>query len=150
MARMYSRKHGKSGSTRPSREEPPEWMNLSEEEVKERVVELAKEGKKPSQIGRILRDELGVPSVKYFGKKITQILEEEGLGSDLPENMKNLIERAEKVRGHLEDNPRDSSAVHGLEQIESKIRRLKQHFKQEGKIPEDWEYEPAKEFHKRE
>lgn len=149
MARMYSRKHGKSGSTRPHREEPPEWVDLSKEEMKEKVMELAKEGKDPSEIGVILRDKYGVPSLKYFDEKITDILEDEGERAEVPEDLRNLRKKAERIRDHLEENPNDSSAIHGLEETESKIRRLKKYYKKEGKIPEDWEYQPGEEIHKR-
>ncbi len=44
MARMHSRKKGKSGSTRPARLEKPVWVELSSEEVENEVVKLAKKG----------------------------------------------------------------------------------------------------------
>lgn len=150
MARMYSRKHGKSGSTKPHRDEAPEWADVSMDEIRERVVELGEEGKPPSQIGQILRDKYGIPSVKYFGKKnVKQILEEEDIETDLPEDLRNLIQKAERIREHLDGNETDSSAIHGLEETESKIRRLKKYYKKKDRIPEDWEYRPEKEFHKR-
>ncbi len=150
MARMYSRKHGKSGSTRPYREEPPKWVDMSPDDIEKKVIELGKEGLDPSEIGEILRDQYGVPSVKYFDLKITDILEEKGLEPKLPEDLRKLMDRAQKIREHLEDNPGDSSAIHGLEQTESKIRRLSKYYRKEEKIPEDWKYETEKEFHKRE
>jgi len=150
MARMYSRKHGKSGSTRPYREEPPKWVDMSPDDIEKKVIELGKEGLDPSEIGEVLRDQYGVPSVKYFDLKITDILEEKGLEPKLPEDLRKLMDRAQKIREHLEDNPGDSSAIHGLEQTESKIRRLSKYYRKEEKIPEDWKYETEKEFHKRE
>jgi len=147
---MYSRKHGKSGSTRPYREEPPKWVDMSPDDIEKKVIELGKEGLDPSEIGEVLRDQYGVPSVKYFDLKITDILEEKGLEPKLPEDLRKLMDRAQKIREHLEDNPGDSSAIHGLEQTESKIRRLSKYYRKEEKIPEDWKYETEKEFHKRE
>ncbi len=149
MARMYSRKHGKSGSTKPYREEPPEWVDMSPEEMKNKVVELGKKGLNPSEIGEVLRDQHGVPSVKYFDMKITRILEENDLNNELPEDLRKLIEKSRKIRNHLEENSGDSSAIHGLEQTDSKIRRLSKYYKRKGRIPKDWKYKPEKEFHKR-
>lgn len=149
MARMYSRKHGKSGSTKPYREEPPEWVDMDRGEIEEKIVELAKEGHEPSEIGEVLRDRYGIPSVKDFDLKITRVLEDNGLGSDIPEDLRKLVKKSRKIRDHLEDQPRDSSAIHGLEQTESKIRRLSKYYKKKGRIPQDWKHETEKEFHKR-
>ncbi len=150
MARMYSRKHGKSGSTRPHREEAPQWVDMSPKEMENKIVELAKEGVSPSEIGEVLRDQYGIPSVKYFGLKIMEVLEENDMAPKIPEDMDKLMDRAQDMRDHLEKNPRDSSAKHGLEQAESKIRRLSKYYKRKGKIPENWKYKIEKEFHKRE
>ncbi|MFP4233213.1 MAG: 30S ribosomal protein S15 [Candidatus Aenigmatarchaeota archaeon] len=146
---MYSRKHGSSGSSKPYREEPPEWVDMDKEEVKEKIVELGQEGKEPSEIGEVLRDQYGIPSVKDFGMKITEILEKEDLRGEIPEDLRKLVKKSERIREHLGDQPRDSSAIHGLEQTESKIRRLTKYYKKEGKIPQDWKHETEKEFHKR-
>ncbi len=146
---MYSRKHGKSGSKKPHRDEPPEWVNMSPDEIEKKVVELGKDGMKPSEIGEVLRDKYGVPSVKYFDLKITEILEENDLGSDIPEDLKSLVKKSDKIRSHLSDRKRDSSAIHGLEQTESKIRRLSKYYKRKDRIPQDWKHETKKEFHKR-
>ena len=73
MARLHSRKKGKSGSTRPSRLEKPVWIERSAEEVESQVVKLARKGFSKSKIGVILRDSYGVPLVKVVtGKKISQ------------------------------------------------------------------------------
>lgn len=147
MARMYSRKHGKSGSTKPNRDGAPEWFNRSKDEVEKIVVKLADEGKDPAEIGIILRDQYGVPSVKdVTGKKMTEILEENNKTGKLPEDLRNLVDRAEEIRAHLEEHNNDSSAVHGLEQIESKIRRLKKYYKENDEIPQDWDYNPGEGF----
>ena len=56
MARLHSRKKGKSGSTRPSRLEKPPWVERSAEEVEDLVVKLARRGFSKSNIGIILRN----------------------------------------------------------------------------------------------
>lgn len=145
MARMHSRKHGKSGSQKPSRETTPDWVRYDKKEVKKLVVKLRKKNMQSDAIGRILRDKYGIPSVKELtGKKIGEILEENNLDKEIPEDLYNLLERAVKVRDHLEENPSDSFSIHGLESIESKIRRLVKYYKKSGKLPKDWKYKPEK------
>ena len=75
MGRMYSRKRGKSGSTKPTKNKQPSWVRYKDKEVELLIVELAKEEKTPSQIGLILRDIYGIAYVKQIaGKRITKVL----------------------------------------------------------------------------
>ena len=84
MARMHSRKKGKSGSTRPARLEKPVWVELSSEEVTNEVIKLARKGLSQSLIGVILRDSYGIPLVKVVtGKLISQILKENEIETPL-------------------------------------------------------------------
>ncbi|BFH73433.1 30S ribosomal protein S15 [Sulfurisphaera javensis] len=139
------RPNGKSHSTRPVRSGAPKWVRFTREEVELLVEELAKKGYSPSMIGLILRDQYGVPLVKQItGKKITTILEEKGLAPKIPEDLFNLIRKAANVRRHLFEHPKDKKAKRGLEEIESKIRRLAEYYKRVGKLPMEWKYEPEK------
>ncbi|RMD66951.1 hypothetical protein D6817_02935, partial [Candidatus Pacearchaeota archaeon] len=52
---------------------------LSYDKIEKLIVELAKEGKTPAQIGLILRDKHAVPTLKIFGKKVEQVLKEKGV-----------------------------------------------------------------------
>ncbi len=143
MARMHSRKRGKSESTRPPRETDLSWVPLSKEEIVDLVVKLGKRGIPPSQIGMILRDEYGVPLVKrVVGKKITEILDEHGVAPPLPEDLLSLITKAYKIRKHLEVHRKDFHAKRGLILTESKIGRLVKYYKRVGKLPPDWRYSP--------
>jgi small subunit ribosomal protein S15 len=93
----------------------------------------------------ILRDIYGVPDVKAVtGKKLSKILAENKLASEIPEDLQNLIKKAVNLRKHLEKNKRDKHNTRGLQLIESKIRRLSKHYKASGKLPGDWRYEPEK------
>ena len=124
MARMYSRKRGKSGSTKPTTEMPG-WVTYSEKEVEKLVLKYKKEGKSTSEIGMILRDKYGVPSVKSITKKrITGILKENNLTREIPEDLLNLIQRLVMLKTHLEKNHKDQTAKRGLLLTDSKIRRL--------------------------
>ncbi len=143
MARMHSRKKGRSSSTRPHRTEIPEWIPLTPEQIEEIIVRLFREGQPTTQIGTILRDQYGVPSVKLVtGKKIYKILEEHGLTPRYPEDFINLVRKSLKMRNHLVDNPKDIHNKISLRKIESKIHRLSKYYKRIGKLPQDWRYSP--------
>lgn len=49
---------------------------MNQTEMEKKILALAKEGKSPSVIGIILRDQHGIPKVKKTGKKLTTILHE--------------------------------------------------------------------------
>ena len=147
MARMHSRKKGKSGSKRPSRIIRPEWLpeEYTAEKVEELVVQLAKKGESASTIGLILRDSYGIPLVKAItGKKISQILKDNKITNPLPEDLTALIRRALKVRKHLEENKKDLESTKGLHRIESKIYRLIKYYKKSGELEADFKYRPDK------
>lgn len=129
MARMHTRRRGSSGSDHPVADEPPEWSDVEADDVEARIVELAEQGLEPSQIGLKLRDEgvkgTPVPDVKLAtGKKVTEILEENDAAPELPEDLRNLMARAVRLRKHMERNQQDAQNKRALQNTESKIRRL--------------------------
>jgi len=121
----------------------PSWVQYTQEEVEQLVIELAKRGFSQSMIGVILRDQYGIPSVKpILGKSISEVLQEHELASQIPEDLMNLIRRAVRIRKHLEEHPKDLSAERGLNLVESKIHRLVKYYKRVGKLPQDFVYTP--------
>jgi small subunit ribosomal protein S15 len=131
---MHTRRRGSSGSDKPVADDPPEWSDVDEAAIEERVVELAEQGHDPSVIGMKLRDEgvkgTPIPDVTLAtGKKITEILDEHDAGSDLPEDLRNLMERAIRLREHMEANPQDHQNKRALQNTESKIRRLVDYYR---------------------
>ena len=57
----------------------PEWVTYSDEEIEEMILKFNREGKSTSEIGIILRDQYGIPSVKdVTGERITEILKRNG------------------------------------------------------------------------
>ncbi|MFX1285457.1 MAG: 30S ribosomal protein S15 [Promethearchaeota archaeon] len=146
MARMHARRKGKSGSTRPIWRKTPEWVPYSSDEIENLVVEKAKEGIGSAQIGLILRDAYAIPSVKKItGKSITSIMNENDLGSKMPEDFLNLVRRASNLRKHLDSgNKKDKHSRRGLQLIESKIRRLVKYYRKKGIFEPDFKYEPSK------
>jgi len=52
------------------------------------IVDLKKEGYSSSRIGLVLRDQYGVPNVKLvMGKRIEQIIRDNGMQSEIPEDL---------------------------------------------------------------
>ncbi len=145
MARMHSRKKGKSGSKKPAKLTTPTWVSLKPKEVEMLVFKYAKEGKSLSKIGLFLRDEYGVPSVKALtGKTVKQLLAEKKILPEIPEDLMALMRKAVLIRKHQEENRKDQSAKHGLQLTESKINRLAKYYKRTGAIPTTWKYDPEK------
>jgi small subunit ribosomal protein S15 len=139
MARMYSRKKGKSGSTRPERAEKPSWVKYKVEEIEKLIVKYAKTGKKGSEIGMIMRDNYGIPDVKeIIGKTVTQVLEENKLTGELPEDLLNLTKKWIDLNKHLEKNKQDMTAKRGLQLTRSKMNRLIKYYKNHNRLPQDW------------
>ncbi|MFO7832892.1 MAG: 30S ribosomal protein S15 [Halohasta sp.] len=134
MARMHTRRRGSSGSDRPAADEPPEWSDVDSDEIEARIVELAEQGHDPSVIGMKLRDEgvkgTPIPNVKLAtGKKVTEILEDNDASPELPEDLRNLMERAVGLREHVDANGQDHQNKRALQNTESKIRRLVNYYR---------------------
>jgi len=145
MARMYSRKRGKSGSKKPVKKSIPSWMSYKPKEVELMIVKIAKEGKTPSQMGSILRDNYGIPDVKLITKKsITKILAAKKMLPELPEDLMAAIRKNIMIRKHIEENGQDKVAKRGLQLAESTIMRLVKYYKRTGKLPADWKYDSEK------
>ena len=143
MARIHARRRGDSGSVRPHRTEAPSWSNTDVKAIEKVIIELKKEGYSSSRIGLVLRDRYGVPNVKLvMGKRIDQILEENGLRPDIPEDLRNLIAKALGLRKHLAENKNDLHNKRQLQLTESKIRRLVRYYVSSGRLPGDWSYKP--------
>ena len=139
MARMYARRKGVSGSTRPLKSTVP--ITMTSDEIQKLIVELRNSGLSSSQIGIVLRDTYGVPSVKSVTKKsMTKVLSENGVAPELPEDLFNLITKALKLRDHLEENKKDLHNKRALQLTESKIRRLVNYYKSTDTLPEEWSY----------
>ncbi|MHA1114976.1 MAG: 30S ribosomal protein S15 [Candidatus Heimdallarchaeum aukensis] len=145
MARMHARTKGKAGSTRPYRNEAPDWLEYDKEFILKKIEELRRQGLPSAMIGVILRDQYGVPSVKeVLGKKLVKILEEKDLKPKYPEDLTALVRKAVNIRRHLEENPKDLHNRRGLMLVESKIRRLVKYYKRKGVFPPNFKYQPDK------
>ncbi len=138
MARMHSRKHGRSRSHKPAKKRPA-WLTYEKQEIESLITKLAKEGHTNAEIGIILRDQYGIPDVRALGLRISRITEK-AVTKEVPEDVYNLIRQAVDLHRHLDENKKDAKAIHGVELVESKIRRLGKYYVRKGKLPAGWKY----------
>lgn len=140
---MPKQEKGKSHQIRPVSKRAPSWCKYQPEEVEALVIKLGKEGNTPSHIGTILRDQYAIPLVKpIVGKTVLDILKESQLAPSMPEDLTNLIRKAESLSVHYEKNKTDLHNKRSLQVIEAKIHKLSRYYKQAGLVPANWKYEP--------
>ena len=145
MARIYSRKKGKSGSHKPLDKTPPAWVSYKAKEIKQLVTKLVKSGNSASKVGIILRDSYGVPNTKAIvGQSVLAVIRESNLQPKLPEDLSALINKHIRFSKHMEYNTKDMSTKRGLMITESKIHRLSKYYKKTGVLPEDWKFDRTK------
>lgn len=121
----------------------PKWVKHKKKDVEDLVVKLAKERYTSAQIGTILRDQYSIPDVKAItGKSITEIMKENDLYPNFPEDLLSLFRKAVKLRDHLEKNKADKHSLRGLQLLESRIRKLSKYYIRKGVLPKDWKYSP--------
>ena len=141
MARIHAHTRGKSHSSRPASPSAPSWIKMTPGEVSSLVVSLTKEGLSPSEVGLNLRDLHAIPLVKpIVGKTITQILSENNIKKDMPEDLERLVQKAVGLQRHLRNHNTDRRNVRSLELIEAKIHRLSRYYKRTGKLASNWKY----------
>ncbi len=141
MARLYTSKRGKSGSTRPISKKAPTWCKYTPEEVEALVLKLSREGNSPSTIGMLMRDRYAVPLVKSLtGKTVQELLQTANQAGALPEDLSALLKKADHVRRHLEKNRKDYVNKRSLAMVESKIHRLVKYYRGKGQLRPEWEY----------
>jgi small subunit ribosomal protein S15 len=132
---------GKSHSIRPVSRRPPSWCKYQPEEVESFIIKLAKEGHSLSSIGTILRDQYAIPLVKpIVGKSISDVLEGAGLAPSLPEDLSNLMKKAQSLAVHLDKNKKDLHNKRNMQIIEARIHKLSRYYKREGVLAKNWKY----------
>ena len=141
MGRLHTHRHGKSHTIRPATLRAPSWITLSPKEIEELVVKYSKDGLTPSQIGLKLRDQHSIPLVKPITKKsVGEILKENDLQAEMPEDLDNIVRKAVGLQKHLKTNKGDNRNVRSLELIEAKVHRLSVYYKRIDRIPKNWKY----------
>lgn len=143
MARLHSRKKGKSGTKRPKAKVAPEFSKIEAQKVKDIVLKLNKEGVPLSKIGLTLRDEYGVPSTRaLIGSSVSAFLKKEAVLPEYPEDLVSLIKKAVRMRSHLKTTKADTHNKVKLIHVESKINRLAKYYVSKNRLPKDWRYDP--------
>ena len=141
MGRMHTHRHGKSHSIRPVIVRSPSWISQDSKQIEELVVKYAKDDLTSSQIGIKLRDQHAIPLVKSVTKKtVMQILEENKLKPEIPEDLNNIVKRAVGLQKHLKTNKKDFRNIRSLELIEAKVHRLSVYYKKTGQLAKNWKY----------
>ncbi len=142
MARLHSRKKGKSGTKRPKSLVVPEWTSVDKAAVEGIVVKMAREGVPASKIGLYLRDQQGIPNVRVIlGCTILAYMRKNKVAPEVPEDLSTLVKRATHLRLHLKSFKKDTANGVKLVHLESKIQRLFKYYSAKGVLPKSWKYE---------
>ena len=115
--------------------------NLSKQEIENLVLEMAKKDTPLAKIGLILKKEHGVSKAKLEVGKIGKIIEKNKI-KRFPEELKNLMEKARKLREHHSKNKKDTVSKRGIQMTDAKIRNLAAYFKRSKVLDKVWEYAP--------
>jgi small subunit ribosomal protein S15 len=141
MGRLHTHNHGKSHSIRPIDPKKPDWVKQTNEEIEGLIMKYAKEGMTTSQIGIKLRDQHAIPLVKpIINKGIKEVLIENKLNPEIPEDLNNIVLKAVNLQKHLKENRSDNRNTRALELVEAKVHRLSTHYKKTGEIDQKWKY----------
>jgi small subunit ribosomal protein S15 len=117
------------------------WIFQKSDEIVELIKKYGKDNLSSSQIGIKLRDQHAIPLAKPLIKKsITQILDENKLNKDIPEDLTNIVKKAIGLQRHLQTNKSDKRNIRSLELIEAKIHRLSEYYKKINKLEKNWKY----------
>jgi small subunit ribosomal protein S15 len=139
---MPKQEKGKSHSTRPVSRRPPSWCKYQPEEVEAFIIKLGKEGHNMSAIGTILRDQYAIPLVKPItGKSISDTLKAANLNPAMPEDLQNLMKKAQAMAVHMDKNKKDLHNKRNMQIIEARIHKLSRYYKREGLLDKKFKYE---------
>jgi small subunit ribosomal protein S15 len=138
---MAKKTRGARSRQKVLRTESPKWVQMSKKDIEELVIKLHSDGVSSAMIGARLRDQYGVPSVKLVtGKSITQILKDNKVKIEIPEDLSALLKRVSVLQSHLRENPKDSHNRRGLQLMEARIRKLVKYYQKKGTLPMSWKY----------
>lgn len=143
MARIYSGKKGKSSSHKPPFKTVPKWVRHKKDDVEKMIVDLAKQKHSSAMIGTILRDQYGIPnSSSITSRPITRTMKENNMYPEIPEDLMFLLIKSVSLRTHTTSYKGDKHSRRGLDNLESKIRRLSKYYVRTRKLPKTWKYNP--------
>ena len=88
------------------------WVTAKPEEVKAKILELAKQGMPSEKIGLFLRDQQGIPKSKLLGIKISKVLKEAKSYND--SETINTQKKVEILQKHSAKHKHDYKAARSL------------------------------------
>ena len=116
--------------------EKKETKKVSKEQIEEMIAKLSKQELTAAKIGLELKKE----GVYVKGEKISKILEKLGMKKPVPDDLADLVMKAESLKKHRIKNKKDMVAKRGLQIIEARIRKLSFYYKEKKKLPSNWAY----------
>lgn len=141
MARLHTRRHGRSKSRKPVESEA--GARGDTEKLEEAITAYAKQGMHGALIGQRVKEKHKVGYLKpVLGKRLGVFLAEKGFKSEIPSDLLDLMRKAVNMRKHLGANHRDVHGTTRLHRVESKIWRLSKYYRGSGRLPNDWRYDP--------
>ncbi len=144
MARLHSRKKGKSGTKHPKGGPVPAWVSADKAELQETIVRMAKEGVPAARIGLYFRDQRGIANLRgVLGMSLLAFLRKEKAAPEYPEDLFALMRKAAGIRTHLGSSGKDVHNKVKLGHVESKINRLVKYYSSKGRLPKGWRYDQA-------
>ncbi len=145
MARLHSKKKGKSSTKRPKSKMAPKWSPKEKSEIKELVIKMAREGVSPARIGILMRDQYAIANLRtILGMSLTAFLRKEKMAPEYPEDLLDLIKKAVRMSAHIKGAKKDVHNKVKLDHVESKIHRLVKYYSSKGMLPEGWRYDREK------
>jgi small subunit ribosomal protein S15 len=142
LARLHTRKHGKSKSRKPAQADVR--LDADKAKVEKAILEYSKEGLSAAAIGQRIKEKHDAGYLKpLLGKRLNQFLMEKGTKKTIPDDMMALMRKAVGMHKHLDANKRDVYGRLRLARVEAKIWRLSKYYRESGKLPVDWKYDPA-------
>ena len=94
-----------------------------------------------SSIGTVLRDQYAIPLVKPItGKSISDTLKAANLAPTMPEDLANLMKKAQSLAVHMDKNKKDLHNKRNMQIIEAHIHKLSRYYKREGIVDKSFKY----------
>jgi small subunit ribosomal protein S15 len=119
----------------------PHWLNYSPEEIEKIIVNKYQSGLTKSQIGLLLRDQYGIPSIKDLTKtNVGGVLKSHEVKEELPEDLIALYKKAVKLHKHLDKEHKDKQSKRSVVVLENRIKRLINYYKSRKTLPKTYEY----------
>ncbi len=95
------------------------------EDIEKIVIDLAKKGNSPAQIGLMLKQKHGIDKIKPLGKKIAQILKENNI--EYKDDLAFVNEKISKIETHFEKNKQDKRAKREIVRFIGRRRKLEKY-----------------------